>query len=147
MQFILYKLKSADNVINKTIVEPLTMEINLRRGVDIVSPVLRIEYATGDSPNKYNYCHIPDLGRFYFIRDIQSITLNVWELHLECDVLESYKAEILASNARYNRNLRTGDYQTASLDVSVRSETVIIESDKGLDVGKTLVMTTIGEGA
>ncbi len=147
MQFILYKLKSADNVINKTIVEPLTMEINLRRGVDIVSPVLRIEYATGDSPNKYNYCHIPDLGRFYFIRDIQSITLNVWELYLECDVLESYKAEILASNARYNRNLRTGDYQTASLDVSVRSETVIIESDKGLDVGKTLVMTTIGEGA
>ncbi len=147
MQFILYKLKSADNVINKTIVEPLTMEINLRRGVDIVSPVLRIEYATGDSPNKYNYCHIPDLGRFYFIRDIQSITLNVWELHLECDVLESYKAEILASNARYNRNLRTGDYQTANLDVGVRSETTIIESDKGLDVGKTLVMTTIGEGA
>lgn len=146
MQFILYKLKSADNVINKTIVEPLTMEINLRRGVDIVAPVLRIEYATGDSPNKYNYCHIPDLGRFYFIRDIQSITANIWELHLECDVLESYKAEILASNARYNRNLRTGDYQTVSLGENVKADVALFESSQGLPAGSTMILTTLGEG-
>lgn len=146
MQFILYKLKSADNVINKTIVEPLTMEINLRRGVDIVAPVLRIEYAAGDSPNKYNYCHIPDLGRFYFIRDIQSITRNIWELHLECDVLESYKAEILASNARYNRNLRTGDYQTVNLGENVKTDVALFESSQGLPDGSTMILTTLGEG-
>lgn len=147
MQLIMYKLKSADNVINKVITEPLAMEINLRRGVDIVAPVLRIEYATGVSPNKYNYCHIPDLGRFYFIRDIQSITLNVWELRLECDVIESYKAEILASNARYNRNLRTGDYQTVSLGEHVKTDVALFESSQGLPDGSTMILTTLGEGA
>lgn len=147
MQFILYKLKSADNVINKTITEPLTMEINLRRGVDIVAPVLRIEYAPGDSPNKYNYCHIPELARFYFIRDIQSITRNVWELRLECDVLETYKAEILGSHARYNRNLKTGDYQAVSLGEHVKTSVTLFESSQGLPEGNTMILTTLGEGA
>lgn len=115
MQFILYKLESADNVINKTISDPSTMDITLRKGVDIVAPVLRIAYAVGDSPNKYNYCHIPDLGRYYFIRDIQSITSIIWELHLECDVLESYKSEILASNAKFRKVIETGDYGETNL--------------------------------
>lgn len=144
MQFILYKLKSADNVINKTIAEPLTMEISLRRGVDIVTPVLRIEYAPGDSPNKYNYCHIPELARFYFVRDIQSITRNVWELRLECDVLESYKAEILASNARYRRNMVTGDYISNSLNESSKFNSTLFESDKGFDGNKQMILTTVG---
>lgn len=146
MQFTLYKLKSADNVINKTIAEPLTMQINLRRGVDIVTPVLRIEYADGDSPNKYNYCHIPVLERFYFIRDIQNITRNIWELHLECDVLETYKAEILASNARYSRSLRTGDYQAVTLGELVKTDVALFESSSGFVSGNAMLLTTIGNG-
>lgn len=134
MQFKLYELKSADNVINKTIIDPLTMEINLRRGVDIVAPVLRIEYVSDNSLNKYNYCHISDLGRFYFIRDIQSITRNVWELHLECDVLETYKAEILASNAKFRKVIESGDYGetnlalTGEVVVSDHMSDVVLES-------------------
>lgn len=144
MELKLYKTDSADNVINKTLTDPITMNINLRRGVDIVEPVLRIEYSTGDSPNKYNYCHIPDLARFYFIRDIQSITRNVWELRLECDVLESYKSEILASNARYNRNMVTGDYISNTLNTSANFNSTVFESDKGFDNNKQLILTTVG---
>lgn len=144
MQFILYKTSSADNVINKTIVEPLVMEINLRRGVDIVAPVLRIEYVAGDSPTKYNYCHIPDLERFYFVRDVHSVTHNVWELRLECDVLETYKVEILASNARYKRNVKTGDYVAESLNSSVNFTSQLYESDKGFDGNRQMVLTTVG---
>lgn len=144
MELILYKLTSADNVINKTMIEPLTMDITLRRGVDIVAPVLRIAYSAGVSPNEYNYCHIPDLGRFYFIRDIQSITSGIWELHLECDVLESYKTEILASHARLKRNIRTGDYLDASLDMSINRVSSTFESNKGFEGEPSLILTTVG---
>lgn len=144
MQFILYKLESADNVINKTMVEPLAMDITLRRGVDIVAPVLRIVYSAGVSPNEYNYCHIPELERFYFIRDIQSINSGIWELYLECDVLESYKTEILSCNARLKRNIRTGDYLDASLDMSVNRVSSTFESNKGFEGEPSLILTTVG---
>lgn len=139
MQFILYESKSADNVINKTLIDPLTMNINLRRGVDIVAPVLRIEYVSDSSLNKYNYCYMSDLGRYYFIRDIQSITRNVWELHLECDVLETYKAEILASNAKFRKVIGAGDYGETNLAltgevvaVDHMSDVVLEQADNSL---------------
>lgn len=147
MQLVLYKLQSADNVINKTFVEPLPMTINLRRGVDIVSPVLRIAYAPTDSPNKYNYCHILELERFYFIRSMQAITNTIWELALECDVIESYKVDILSSNARYNRNIRTGDYQKVSLGENIKTDVALFESGVSLVEGNTMIMTTVGGGA
>lgn len=145
MELILYKTDSADNVINKTLTDPITMNINLRRGVDISAPVLRLQLAADLSG--YNYAHIPDLNRYYFITDIESLTLDVWQLRLSVDVLESYKAEILASNARYNRNLRTGDYQTVNLGDNVKTDVALFESSQGLPEGSTLILTTIGEGA
>lgn len=145
MELKLYKTDSADNVINKTLVDPITMNINLRRGVDISAPVLRLQLAVDLSG--YNYAHIPELSRYYFITDIESLTLDVWQLRLSVDVLESYKAEILASNARYNRNLRTGDYQNVNLGDNVKTDVVLFESSQGLPEGSTLILTTIGEGA
>lgn len=145
MQLIIYKTESADNVINKTLTDSLTMEINLRRGVDISAPLLRLQLAVDLSG--YNYAHIPDLNRYYFIDEVESVTLDIWQLRLSVDVLESYKAEILASNARYNRNLRTGDYQTVSLGENVKTDVTLFESTQGLPDGSTMILTTLGEGA
>lgn len=133
MELILYKTESADNVINKTLSDPLTMNINLRRGVDIVAPVLRIEYSAGTNPNEYNYCHIPDLSRFYFIRDVQSIAHNVLELRLECDVIESYKAEILASRAKVHKVIAGGDYGETILNLTGEVEVTNHISDVTLE--------------
>ena len=143
MELILYKTESADNVINKTLTDPLTMAIKLRRGVDIVAPALRIEYATGVSPNEYNYCHIPDLGRFYFIRDIQSITTSIWELHLECDVLESYKADILASNAKFRKVIGSGDYGETTLSLTGEVSVVDYLSDVTLESADNSILSIL----
>lgn len=116
MELILYKTESADNVINKTLSAPLVMNINLRRGVDISAPVLRLQLAVDLSG--YNYAHIPDFSRYYFIRNIQSITYNIWELHLECDVLESFKADILASSAKFKKVIASGDYGEMELSLT-----------------------------
>lgn len=47
----------------------------------------------------FNYCYIPDFGRYYFIQDVVSLRVNVWELMLTVDVLMSHKSEILNSPA------------------------------------------------
>lgn len=145
MQLIIYKTESADNVINKTLTEPLAMDINLRRGVDISAPVLRLQLAVDLSG--YNYAHIPDLNRYYFINDVESVTLDIWQLRLSVDVLETYKADILASNARYMRGIKTGDYFNATLDSNINASVTLYESDKGFEGEPTLILTTVGEGA
>lgn len=143
MELILYKTNSAVNVINKALTEPLTMQINLRRGVDVVSPVLRIEYVAGTSPSEYNYCHIPDLGRFYFIRDIQSIALSVLELYLECDVLESYKAEILNSRAKVRKVIASGDYGETTLDLTGEVDVTNHTSDITLENADNSILSVL----
>lgn len=145
MELILYKTESADNVINKTLSNPLALDINLRRGVDISAPVLRLQLSVDLSG--YNYAHIPDLNRYYFISDIESLTLDVWQLRLSVDVLESYKVDILASNARYMRGIRTGDYFNATLDSNINASVSLHESNKGFEGEPTLILTTVGEGA
>lgn len=144
MQLILYKTESADNVINKTLTDPMPLNINLRRGVDISAPMLRLQLAVDLSG--YNYAHIPDLGRYYFINEVESLTLDVWMLRLSVDVLESYKAEIMSSNARYMRGIKTGDYFNATIESNINSVVSLHESDKGLEGEPTLILTTVGEG-
>lgn len=142
MELILYKTESADNVIGKTLSDPITMDINLRRGVDISAPVLRLKLdvdLTG-----YNYAQIADLNRYYFITDVESVTRDVWQLRLSVDVLETYKNEILSSHARLRRNIRTGDYLDATLDMSINRVSSTFESDKGFEGEPSLILTTVG---
>lgn len=141
MQLIIYKTESADNVINKTLSDPLTMDINLRRGVDISMPVLRLQLAVDLSD--YNYAHIPDFARYYFIRDIQSITYNIWELHLECDVLESYKADILASNAKVRKVIASGDYGETELSLTGEVEVTNHLSDIELELEDNSILSIL----
>lgn len=144
MQLILYTTESAENVINKTLANPLLMNINLRRGMDISNPVLRLKFS--GSMSQYNYAHIPEFNRYYFITDVESVNSNIWSFRLSVDVIESFKSEILSSFARYNRNLRTGDYQAVSLGENVKTDVSLFESSMGLPEGSTMIMTTIGEG-
>lgn len=45
------------------------------------------------NPMEYNYCYIPDFGRYYFIRSWSWI-LGRWECDLEIDVLATFKTQI-----------------------------------------------------
>lgn len=141
MELILYKTESADNVINKTLSAPLVMNINLRRGVDISAPVLRLQFAV--DLRGYNYAHIPYFLRYYFIRDIQSITYNVWELHLECDVLESYKTDILASKAKFKKVIASGDYGEMELSLTGEVEVTNYVSDITLETADNSLLSIL----
>lgn len=75
-----------------------TYECKLLTPTSILNPVILLENETYlTNPTKmlsYNYAYIADLGaRFYFVNDIISKN-NLWELHLEVDVLGTYEYEI-----------------------------------------------------
>ena len=144
MELKLYAVNDGENVINKTMTLKTTMEINLKRDVDIINPrlILIPNLPTGFSG--INYAEIPDLNRFYFVDGITNISATLWQLDLSCDVLETYKADILASKARLYRNLKVGDYFDTALESSHITTVAKYTSNKGISDSETLIMTTVG---
>ena len=47
----------------------------------------------------YNYCYIPDFGRYYYINDINALRANLFELSLGVDVLMTYASAIRNNSA------------------------------------------------
>ena len=144
MKLKLYAVNDGDNVINKTMTLITTMEINLKRDVDIINPrlILTPNLPTGFSG--VNYAEIPELNRFYFVDSITNISATLWQLDLSCDVLETYKADILASKARLYRNMKAGDYFDTALESSHITTVAKYSSNKGISDSETIIMTTVG---
>ena len=145
MELKLYAVNDGKNVINKTMTLKTTMEINLKRDVDIINPrlILIPNLPTGFSG--INYAEIPSLNRFYFVDSITNISSTLWQLDLSCDVLETYKSDILASKARLYRNLKAGDYFNTALESSHLTTVAKYASNKGISNSETLIMTTVGD--
>ena len=144
MELKLYAVNDGVNVINKTKTLKTTIEINLKRDVDIINPrlILIPNLPTGFSG--INYAEIPLLNRFYFVDSITNISGTLWQLDLSCDVLETYKADILASKARFYRNLKAGDYFDTALESSHITTVAKYVSNKGISDSETIIMTTVG---
>ena len=144
MELNLYKCSDGDNVINKTLTEKLTINITLKRDVNITAPQIILMNDNGAFFNQYNYAEIPELGRFYFIDSVTSLNNKMESLALRCDVLETYKADVLASKARFMRGLKTGDYIAANIDYSVIKTITKIESNSGFTGNTTMILTSVG---
>lgn len=137
----LYSINDGDNVINKTLTNPTIISINLKQGFDIIKP----EIVLNGDYRGFNYAHIPSLNRFYFIDSVEQLNLKLVKLVMTCDVIETYKADIMQSNARYNRAIKNGDYIETTLDRSViktiakhESDTTVFSNDR------TIILTTLG---
>lgn len=144
MELNLYVVNDGDNVINKTLTEKLSININLKRDVNITSPEIVLLKNNIKPFSEYNYAEIPELGRFYFIDSVTNINNRMESLLLRCDVIETYKADILASKARFMRGVKTGDYINSSIDYSVVKTITRIESDKGFTGNPTMILTSVG---
>lgn len=115
MNITFYKNSSEKNKIGKSLSSGLTLSGNLRDECSITSPSILVE---ATSLVDYNYCYIPEFKRYYFISDITSVRNNLWRVSLKCDVLESFKSDILNSscivnkqqNQSYSNNIDDGSY-------------------------------------
>lgn len=52
---------------------------------------LRVPYDPHTFSGGFNYAQIESLNRYYFIEDVKYIATDLWEIHLHCDVLMTYK--------------------------------------------------------
>ena len=97
----LYNNTSSANQVAKqlTLVEELSG--NLRDPSSIVDPTIIIER---NSPVGFNYFHIPEFNRYYFLTGVSSDSRNLVAIAGHCDVLMSYANQIKASNAIIRRN-------------------------------------------
>lgn len=145
MKLFLYDVADGDNVINKTLPVPVEIEIRLSNDVDVINPEIRLRNIEGVNYDDYNYAFIDVLGRYYFIDKLGRVSATDNILYLSCDVLETYKTEILNSNARIMRNLKTGDFVEVAIDMSNLTTVENHYSDKGLTDGESSIVFTTME--
>ena len=139
MQATFYKTLDNKNVINKTLTDPLNVELKLRDNQDVIAPVLKMSV----NVTQYNYCYISFFNRFYFV---ERVTRNgkLFHVELSSDVLETYKSEILASNAQFRRNLKTGDFANVMLETSNLTTLDKFQSNKTLTDEKSIILSAVG---
>ena len=145
MQITFYSTDDGENVINKTLLQGVTIPINLKRETDILSPVLTLTNKTGINYSQFNYCYIDVLKRFYFIRTVRQLNSALFHVELSCDVLETYKDKILASKARFKRKIKTGDYYNASIDDSTKQTISTYNGNVTISLNtQNFILTSLG---
>lgn len=97
MNVIFYNNKNPLDKVRKSSGLVQTDEVNNAILLDdstLKSPVIRV---ARDKHHRANYLHIPAFGRWYFITSVEKLNDGTDVLHLACDVLYSWKDDILAS--------------------------------------------------
>ena len=144
MDIIFYSVSDGDNVINKSLVDGFNININLKNVSDVTRLDLTLLESETFKLSDYNYCHVPLLERYYFVDSMQRVNNKMVAVNLDCDVLDTYKSEILNSVSRFKRNIKQGDYYETSLEVSTIKQVSKHFSNVTLPNIKTLILTTIG---
>lgn len=89
----LYKVTNQPNELTKTLNNAVVIEGSFRGEIDSIDVIVEIESITYD----FNYVHIPSLNKYYFLQNIVHVNAKIIRMLLHCDVLMTYKADILAS--------------------------------------------------
>lgn len=143
MLITLYKLGSDKNTINKVLNDAKPLNISMRGDFNFSD--FRIKLSKVNYSNEYNYIYFNDLQRYYFINDAVLVNSKVVELNLSCDVLETFKDDILNSDARLFRNIRTGDFYDGTIEQKINKTVEKYSSDKSLVSGEnTIILSTVG---
>ena len=94
----LYNNNSEKIAVNKDITELMSLNGILRDNTSIQNPVITLNRNISDLIN-CNYVFISDFKRYYYVNNITSVKQNLTQLDLSCDVLMSFKDDILKQTA------------------------------------------------
>ena len=95
MEIKLYKTSSPRKKLVKELSDGITLVGTLRAQSSVMMPTFTVQ---DTAVVGYNYCCIPDFGRYYYINGINALRANLFELSLGIDVLMTY-AEAIRNNA------------------------------------------------
>ena len=71
------------------------IDVNLKDACSILRPVIELQTRP---PSSWNYCFLPDFGRYYYVGD-WTYERRVWTAQLTVDLLASWRSSILATDA------------------------------------------------
>lgn len=94
---------SPANAISKTLSKAKTFDVTLRLPTNVLTPSILVKGILTDFVH-YNYAYIPDFARYYFIKNIESMSNELVTIHLSVDVLMSYKDYIKNLSAVVSRS-------------------------------------------
>lgn len=89
----LYKVTNQPNELTKTLNNAVIVNGSFRGEIDSMDVIVEIESNTYD----FNYVYIPSLNKYYFLQNIVHVNQKIVRMLLHCDVLMTYKTDILAS--------------------------------------------------
>ena len=144
MEIKLYITEDADTVMNKDLTLIATFDIQMRDTQNVSAPILILGEIAGVDLKAVNYAYIDEFKRYYFIRTITVGQNNIYTLAMECDVIETYKEDILNSSALISRRVAAGDYGDMAVSSEVRKEVEVFKSSRGFNENKTIILSTVG---
>lgn len=101
--FALYQNHSSNSRIDKSITHLHTYDCTFKQPTSIINPVIRIK-AGDTNVLKGNYGYIPKFNRFYYVDNVTCVNGDIWEISLHCDVLMSFRDDIIERNVLFNHS-------------------------------------------
>lgn len=144
MDITLYINTSEINKLSKDLNSAVTLQGTIRDASSVIYPSIDIQT---DNISTYNYMYIPLFNRYYFIRDIVAYRNSIWNVKLECDVLQTYKdyinnlSIIISDTEIHGRNtyMNSEVWQT-----NVKESTSILNFPSGLNENGEFILITAG---
>ena len=136
----LYNMTTELSRVDKTNYMTPTISVSgtMRNATSILSPAFNIKISNQSDVMMSNYCYIPILKRYYFITDIVAVNNDIYQINLSCDVLMSFKNDILKQQAVIAR--QENDYNTDLDDPLLKTEkelTYTIQDVSGSELDTT----------
>ena len=94
----IYTNNSEKIAVSKNLTELMTVSGVLRDTTSLQTPSIILNRNISDLIN-CNYVFIEDFNRYYYVNNITSVKQNLTQLDLSCDVLMSFKDDILKQTA------------------------------------------------
>lgn len=110
MDIILYTNTSSPIVVNKTLVERLTTDFDLKAATSIQNPTILLKGANISTLANVNYCYIPEFKRYYFLNTPTLLSGGLFMIEGKVDVLMSFKDQIKKNSAICSRQERNPNF-------------------------------------
>lgn len=137
----LYTTKTPNNTIGKVLENETEYNIKFKSQADRTKPVVVL---MSETMIDFNYAYIPDFNRYYFVESIEVTPNKIYNISLRCDVLESFKNDILESSGFVNQQTTPNKYYNSDYQTEIKKEVDVIKSNVALDTTKSTILVTIG---
>lgn len=104
VQFALYQTGSSNIRIDKTATLLHNYDnLVIKDKTSITNPTIILK-ASDVNVSRSNYAYIPRFNRFYYVEDVKTVAQDIWEIDLKCDVLMSFRDDIVGQTAIFKRS-------------------------------------------